>query len=291
MGKILGEIIGFRVWVARFFGVDVYLHWSWLALMASVYYFADAFSFVFGLLLFVCVVVHEYGHALTGRYYGYPAQEIILAVIGCVARFPKLPHDKPKEEFWIASAGPISNFVIAGLLFAATRMFEWGETQSSMLSYLMVSNIVIAVFNLLPMIPMDGGRILRSIWGICGGGFYSGTYLTVRLSQTLMFILGWYGVYLILATGSFNALPLIAAYIWMAAGAELYRAKMHQHENDLKDMLGVKSVEEIAQMIEQIECPRMRKYLHKSLGEVVGENQFTTAKRDEYNAEDSAGTG
>lgn len=126
-------------------------------------------SIAFISVLFVCVVLHEYGHALAARRYGIKTQDITLLPIGGVARLERMP-EKPSQEFVVAVAGPMVNVAIAAVLFAVMFLagvsvpslgLGWGN--ESFLERLLMINVVLVLFNLIPAFPMDGGRILRAI--------------------------------------------------------------------------------------------------------------------------------
>ena len=163
--------------LARLAGIDVRVHATFLLLLAwfGFAYYADggAGAMVVGLafiiLLFVCVVLHEFGHALAARAYGIGTHDITLLPIGGVARLERIP-EKPMQELVVALAGPAVNVVIAaGLYIVLGRFFEWSDLlavdreQGSILAKLLAINILLVVFNLLPAFPMDGGRVLRAL--------------------------------------------------------------------------------------------------------------------------------
>ena len=178
--------------IARIWGIDVQVHWSFVLIL-----FYGAFLFsrnasnvlngaIYGviviLLLFVCVVLHEFGHAMTAKYFGVNVPHITLLPIGGVAQLERMPR-KPMHEFLIAIAGPAVNFVLAALLlpvallvvFTSMRVgSSWmmisalmRTAQSMSLGGLLLTlvgtNILLGIFNLLPAFPMDGGRILRAL--------------------------------------------------------------------------------------------------------------------------------
>ncbi|WP_345348415.1 site-2 protease family protein [Candidatus Villigracilis affinis] len=164
--------------LGKFAGIDVYVHATFLLLIAWVGYshwlennnWGEVFSgILFILALFACVVLHEYGHALTARKYGIKTRDITLYPIGGVARLERMP-EKPIEELWVALMGPAVNVVIAAGLFAylyltssLVPLSELTMASGSFLERLMTVNITLVLFNLIPAFPMDGGRVLRAL--------------------------------------------------------------------------------------------------------------------------------
>jgi len=163
--------------LARIAGIDVRVHATFFLLLAwfgYVYYAEGGYgAMVIGLsfiiLLFVCVVLHEFGHALAARAYGINTPDITLLPIGGIARLERMP-DKPWQELVVALAGPAVNVVIAmGLYIVLGRFFGMGDLQEmaegrgNLLAKLLAINVVLVVFNMLPAFPMDGGRVLRSL--------------------------------------------------------------------------------------------------------------------------------
>src|SRR5512145_651613 len=164
--------------LGTFAGIDVFVHATFLLLIGWIGYsywlqYETAAKVIEGILfilaLFLCVVLHEYGHALTARRYGIKTRDITLYPIGGVARLERLP-DKPIEELWVAIMGPAVNVVIAAIIFAylyLTRglvpMTELTVASGSFLARLMAVNVSLVLFNLIPAFPLDGGRVLRAL--------------------------------------------------------------------------------------------------------------------------------
>jgi Zn-dependent protease/predicted transcriptional regulator len=167
--------------VGRFFGIDVIIHWSFWLLFAFVGYIAweqnlglPGFLHHAALVasIFVCVVLHEFGHALTARRFGIGTRDITLLPIGGVARLQGMP-EKPAQEILVALAGPAVNVVIALLLapiiFAirgAPALEDFAPFSGDFLAELAAINIFLVVFNMIPAFPMDGGRVLRAALAI-----------------------------------------------------------------------------------------------------------------------------
>src|SRR5512143_3066685 len=164
--------------LGRFAGIDVYVHATFLLLIGWVGYshwlehqsWGEVLNgILFILALFLCVVLHEYGHALTARRYGIKTRDITLYPIGGVARLERMP-EKPVEELWVALMGPAVNVVIGVLLLvyllATNTLLPLNQVtvgSGSVFERLMIVNFTLVLFNLLPAFPMDGGRVLRAL--------------------------------------------------------------------------------------------------------------------------------
>lgn len=169
--------------IARLFGINVYIHWTFLILLGWIFLSSlgsgqniqeALLGVTFILALFACVVLHEYGHALTARRFGVPTRRITLLPIGGVASLEKMP-EKPREELLVAIAGPAVNVVIALLLFVLMQVLgitfptEQLEDPSQIslgnafIPNLLAVNVILVLFNLIPAFPMDGGRVLRAL--------------------------------------------------------------------------------------------------------------------------------
>lgn len=164
--------------LGRIAGIQVYVHWTFLILIGYIVYsnlkqgmdtVDILWSVLFILTLFACVTLHELGHSLAARRYNIKTSNITLLPIGGVAQLESMP-EKPKEELVVALAGPMVNIVIGGLLYPLL-LFTGGLddldvtrfSHHNFLPSLMVVNIWLAVFNMIPAFPMDGGRVLRAL--------------------------------------------------------------------------------------------------------------------------------
>jgi Zn-dependent protease/predicted transcriptional regulator len=180
------------------------------------------------LLLFVCVTLHELGHALAARAFGLPVREILLYPLGGVAVLNSAPR-RPLHELVIAAAGPLVNLVLVVMLFAALVLTnpdalaavvslgpEEGATLSltTMLQWLLGANIVLVVFNLIPAFPLDGGRILRALLAMIWGE-QRATRIATHAGQLLAIMLGVFSLF----TANL-LLGLIAIMIFFSAGQE-----------------------------------------------------------------------
>ncbi len=191
-----------------------YRHWRADGSLAS-----TAAGVFFLLLLFACVLLHEFGHALMARRFGIATRDIILLPIGGVARLEHMP-EKPRQELWVALAGPTVNLAIAAVLFALLSVMgglqPWdrlGIADGPLLQRLIPVNLFIMVFNLLPAFPMDGGRILRALLAMVMD-YRKATSLATSIGRALAMGLGLLG----LVHSPF--LILIALFVWIGAGQE-----------------------------------------------------------------------
>jgi len=230
--------------LGRLAGIDVYMHATFLLLLGWIglsYWFetgsiASTVSGVFFILaLFACVVLHEYGHALTARRFGIGTRDITLLPIGGLARLERIPRD-PTQELLVALAGPAVNVVIAGVLYA--YMAAVGSTQTlldlqnmdvtsgSMIARLFVINVALVLFNLLPAFPMDGGRVLRALLAM-RMSYARATQSAANIGQLMALLFGFVGLF----TNPF--LLFIAFFVWIGAGQE---AGMVQMQSALGDV-------------------------------------------------------
>ena len=220
--------------LGTFAGIDVFVHATFLLLIGWIGYshwlqYGTAAKVVEGILfilaLFLCVVLHEYGHALTARRYGIKTRDITLYPIGGVARLERLP-DKPIEELWVALMGPAVNVVIAALLFVylyLTRglvpMTDLTVASGSFLARLMAVNVSLVLFNLIPAFPMDGGRVLRALLAM-RMDYVRATQIAANIGQGLAFLLGLFGLF------NNPFLLFIAFFVWIGASQEASMVQM-----------------------------------------------------------------
>jgi Zn-dependent protease/CBS domain-containing protein len=220
--------------LGRISGIDVYMHATFLLLVAFVLfaYWMDGHNLtttLTGLLLvlvvFGCIVLHELGHALTARKYGIRTKDLILLPIGGVARLERMP-EKPGEELRVALAGPAVNVAIAAIIFsvllAVGAQPHWSNLRwvgGNFLGNLMVINLWLVGFNLLPAFPMDGGRVLRALLAT-RIEYTRATQVAARIGQAMALVFGFIGLF------SDPFLVFIALFVWMGADAESSMALM-----------------------------------------------------------------
>jgi Zn-dependent protease/CBS domain-containing protein len=174
---------------------------------------------VFIVALFVCVVLHEFGHIIAARRYGIRTSDITLLPIGGVASLERMP-EKPSQEIVVALAGPAVTLVIALALifllearFDLSQMAQLEQAQSTLTGRIAAANLVLFAFNLIPAFPMDGGRVLRALLAVWMG-FTRATRVAASIGQGLAIIFGFLGLF-----GN-PLLVLVAVFIFLAASGE-----------------------------------------------------------------------
>ncbi len=169
--------------LGRPFGIKVSVHWTFTLLIAWIVFISlnrglepmqIVMHILFVLALFVCVVLHEFGHSLVAIKFGGKVESITLLPIGGMANMSEMP-EKPREEFLVSAAGPAVNIVIAALLWVYLQFFHpvamdemsfEAITVQNFPLMLLSANLFIVIFNLIPAFPMDGGRLFRSALSI-----------------------------------------------------------------------------------------------------------------------------
>ena len=185
----------------RLAGVDLYLHWSWF--LVAVFeiqsrkgrYASISWNILEYLALFVIVLMHEFGHALACRQVGGTANQIVLWPLGGVAYVN--PPQRPGATLWSIAAGPLVNIALLPVLYAVvatTHSLGWAQAMPDAYQFLRAVlwiNISLLVFNVLPIYPLDGGQILRSLlWFVLGRG----RSLMVATSLGLLGVVGFIGI-------------------------------------------------------------------------------------------------
>jgi stage IV sporulation protein FB len=213
----IGSIAGTAIRIH--FTFLLFLVWIFVASWASGGPAAAWDGIAFMLLLFACVLAHEFGHIFTARAFGVPTPDVTLLPIGGVARLARIP-DEPMQEFLIAIAGPLVNVAIAIVLIAVAgatldtqHLAAMQSAKVSLVDRLAAVNLFLAVFNMIPAFPMDGGRVLRALLATRLGHLRA-TEIAASIGQLVAFGLGFLGLF-----GN-PLLIFIAVFVYLAASSE-----------------------------------------------------------------------
>ena len=232
--------------LGRFFGIDVFVHWTFSILLVWIFLMhisgghgaAGGIAGVFFVLaLFACVVLHEFGHALTAARFGIKTKDITLYPIGGIASLEGMP-EKPSEELLVGLAGPLVNLGIALVIWvylSATGQLPGlaavaGSDDMASVPFLwnlLFANVVLAVFNLIPAFPMDGGRVLRSLLSFMMDKS-NATRAAAALGQFLAIMFVFFGFF-------YNFwLVFIGLFVFLGAGGEAAAETMRAALSGLK---------------------------------------------------------
>jgi len=235
--------------IGRVFGIAIDLDYSWflivglLSWILAVSYYPTEFKdwtpaeywilgIITAVMLFVSVLIHELAHSVVAQHFGISVPRITLFLFGGVSQIAAEPPDAP-TEFWIAIVGPLTSFALAAFFWEVEPLVSASQPLFALAEYLAVINLILAVFNLIPGFPLDGGRVFRAIlWRITGNG-HRATIAAGITGRFFGFLLIFYGVWHIL-TGDLAGGLWIAFIGWFlesAAGSEL-------HQEALKNLLG-----------------------------------------------------
>jgi len=234
-------MLGWSINLFRIFGIQLAVHASFVLLLAYAGWegWSDGggwpgmlLNILLTVLFFICVVLHELGHSLTARRYGVKVPRILLMPIGGMAEFDRIPR-QPSAEFIITINGPLVNFAIVLILWAAVglpRGLPWNpqfeDSIKGLAQVLLYGNLIMGSFNLLPVFPMDGGRILRAIFAT-RLSYLRATFWAARIGQTLAIALACIAVF-------YWHRPMMAvlfAFIYSVAGAEYKNLLRREQES------------------------------------------------------------
>lgn len=217
-------------WSLRLFevaGTAVRIHFTFFLLLAwigAAHFmrggWAEAIDGVlFILILFLCVLLHEFGHVFAARRYGIKTPDVTLLPIGGVAALERMP-EKPSQEIVVALAGPAVNLVIAlvlvlvlGVRFDLSQMAQLEQAQTTLMARVAAANVTLLLFNLIPAFPMDGGRVLRALLAV-PLGYTRATRAAAAVGQALAVVFAMVGL-----LGN-PLLMLVAVFIFLAASGE-----------------------------------------------------------------------
>ena len=221
------------LFLGSYAGIKVFVHWTFWIIVGWIFmmHFEMGHGWTEGIkgaffiiVLFACVVLHEFGHALAAKKYNIPTRDITLYPIGGVASLNRMP-DKPAQELVVALAGPVVNIVIAGILFVLLYVNDEllpiskidHMSGEDFWFNIMAANVILAVFNLIPAFPMDGGRVLRALLAFRLDKLKA-TTIAARVGQFLAIIFVFLGFF------SNFWLVFIGLFIYLGAGVE----QMHE---------------------------------------------------------------
>ncbi|MFD0775486.1 site-2 protease family protein, partial [Streptomonospora algeriensis] len=239
--------------MARPFGIPVYVTPSWLIIAAVITLIYQPVvertlqlgplsylvAFVFAVLLYVSVLIHELAHSVTARMFGLPVSRITLYMLGGVSEIER-EAPTPGREFLVAVSGPVLSLVLAAAGFVGYRFVEPQTIVGVLVWQLWVANLLVGVFNLLPGLPLDGGRLVRAaVWAITRRP-RAGTVVAAWGGRLLAVFIVAIPVLEGLRTGSAPNLIgllwalLLASFIWMGAASALRTARLRERVPTLR---------------------------------------------------------
>lgn len=237
--------------IGRIFGISIDLDYSWFLILAlfawmlAASYFPAQFpaagrgqdwamGFVAAVLLFVCVLIHELGHSVVAQLYGLRVPRITLFLFGGVSQIAAEPSS-PGQEFWIAVIGPIVSFALAAFFWEIEPLLAYVSPWNAVAACLALMNLALAIFNLIPGFPLDGGRILRSVLWRATGAYHRATTIAAITGRFVGFLLIAFGIWEIFRGALIDGLwtGFIGWYLESAAHSQLgltsARTLMGQH--------------------------------------------------------------
>ena len=237
--------------IGRIFGISIDLDYSWFFIVAlftwmlAVSYFPAeypgassgvdwAMGFVAAVMLFVCVLAHELGHSVVAQLYGLRVPRITLFLFGGVSQIAAEPGSAG-QEFWIAAIGPVVSFALAAFFWEIEPLVAFFSPWNAVAACLFLMNLVLALFNLIPGLPLDGGRIFRAAIWRATGAYRRATAAAAIAGRVVGFLLIAFGIWEIFRGAIINGLwiAFIGWYLESAAGSQLQsesiRALMGNH--------------------------------------------------------------
>ncbi|WP_432096512.1 site-2 protease family protein [Streptomyces sp. bgisy100] len=249
--------------MGRLFGVPVYVAPSWFLVAALITWVFGGqlervlpelgnlrylVSLFFAVAFYASVLVHELAHTVAALRFKLPVRRIQLQFFGGVSEIEK-ESESPGREFVLAAVGPLLSLVLAGVFYLGMAAVEPGTVPGVLLAGLMISNLIVAAFNLLPGLPLDGGRMLRAVVWKLSGKPMTGTVAAAWTGRALA-VAVLVGLPLLTHTGALGTstqdlggvdtitdallAAILAAIIWTGAGNSLRMARLREHLPELR---------------------------------------------------------
>lgn len=279
-------VMRWSLYIGKISGIKIFIHWTFFILVLWIIFSGASRGYTFGEILFnlgfiaavfACITIHEFGHALTAKRFNFNTRDITLLPIGGLARMEGLP-ERPLHEFLVAIMGPAVNIVIALILFVGLKLTnefpasinDLEITSGTFWFGLFIINIFLALFNLIPAFPMDGGRILRALLSI---------KLTRARATRIAAYVGQFIAMVFVLIGLLNnpILALIGLFIFIGAQAEaeMEVAKEVLDNIKVKDLLMrhysvLRPDEPISKAVSLLLDSQEKSFLVKSDNEVKG---------------------
>lgn len=232
--------------IGKIFGIPIYLDYSWFLILALLTwmlaqsyfplefknwtkfsYWAD--GFITSIFFFVSILLHEFGHSLIANKYKLKVKRITLFIFGGVAEISEEPP-KSSAEFWIAIAGPITSILIAAIFYLLEKAFVKNQFLMASFHYLALINFILAVFNLIPGFPLDGGRVFRAIVWAITKNYKQATTIAANAGRFFGFLFVLLGVFQIFQNNVFDGLwiAFIGWFLESAAISQIQRQALNE---------------------------------------------------------------
>jgi Zn-dependent protease len=289
--KKIIEFFQRQLLITHYYGVPVRVDYRWLIVFILLTYLTAenisklavedflvrlGLGFTTSIIVFITILLHELAHTRTAIKEGLQVLEIFIHPFGGLAKLRRLP-DNPHAEFRIALAGPLVNFFISLIFFGLTFMFESASIIGLMQVCFMIAffNLLLALFNLFPGYPLDGGRVLRAFLWKRGYELSEATILTGRCGQIIAFALILYGLYLALARRDyFSGVLLIVVGIFLFDSANKIIKEVSDYEKTL--------VEEVMSVPIQVSPDSTITYFTERILPMYRQTIFLVAKERQF---------
>ena len=278
-----------QIRLGRLFGIEIGLHYSWFIIaflitlsLSGHFRFTNPYwtsnevwvsAILTGVLFFTAIIIHEMAHALVARSRGIPVRSITLFALGGVASIEK-ESTEPKTEFWVGLVGPLASVAVGLICLGLAWVIGWQPAAAfttpaqAVLSWLGYINISLAVFNMIPGFPLDGGRVLRSILWWTTGDAARATRMSARVGQGVALIFIFIGIARFFGGAGLGGiwLVLIGGFLLNAAGAS------YQNVEVTERLRGIRAADIMLR-----HCPTVDRRV--TLQEFVDERLLRTGKR------------